>query len=182
HAAVRSGGFSQGLRQSRHVFRSPIPPLPSPAGLPRRRPSLPRPLSPRGREGRKTQESFFFIPSSPLGRGGVGEVRADGAATLKVKATAGSGTRFSGDFDGRDPLGIYGFTPAACITLGYRLYLRHVLPHRTAKRDPGVHPGVPPGARYRSHAPGDLRAFRVLLVRHGLQASEAAAAEGVPAP
>jgi len=45
--------------------------------------SLPRPLSPRGREGRKTKESFFFIPSSPRGRGGVGEVRGGGAATLK---------------------------------------------------------------------------------------------------
>src|SRR6185295_19716099 len=62
---------------------SPIPPLPSVSGLPRRRPSLPRPLSPRGREGRKDQASFFFSPSSPSGRGGVGEVRGGGAATRK---------------------------------------------------------------------------------------------------
>src|SRR6185295_13927023 len=53
-------------------------------------PSLPRPLSPQGRGGRKTKESFFFTPSSPRGRGGVGEVRGGGAATLKKKATAGS--------------------------------------------------------------------------------------------
>src|SRR5262245_43808252 len=66
------------------------PPLSSFLASPRRRPSLPRPLSPQGREGRKTEESFFFIPSSPLGRGGVGEVRAGGAATLKLKTTTGS--------------------------------------------------------------------------------------------
>src|SRR5262245_22977008 len=67
-----------------------MPLLPSFSALPRRRPSLPRPLSPRGREGRKTKESFFFIPSSPSGRGGVGEVRAGGATTLKLQATMAS--------------------------------------------------------------------------------------------
>src|ERR1700709_1135426 len=73
-----------------------------------------------------------------------------------------------------------GGKPAACITLSYRLNFRHVLPHRAPERDPGVYPWVPPGARHRSHAPGDLREVRVLLVRHRLQAPEAAATEGVP--
>src|SRR5262245_673640 len=66
------------------------PPLSSFLASPRRRPSLPRPLSPRGREGRKTQESFFFILSSPLRGGGGGCVRAGGAAALKIKVTMGS--------------------------------------------------------------------------------------------
>ena len=50
------------------------------AGTTREAPSLPRPLSPRGREGRKKtrrklQRRRLLFPSSPSGRGGVGEVR-----------------------------------------------------------------------------------------------------------
>src|SRR6185295_18601801 len=54
-------------------------------------PSHPRPLSPRGREGRKTQKKLLFYsllsPGERRGRGGEG---AGGAATLKPKRRAGS--------------------------------------------------------------------------------------------
>src|SRR5262245_60501156 len=76
------------------IHRRPIPPSPdstvafifSVAAPPALTPPGPS-LFPRER-GEKDQESFFFIPSSPPGRGGVGEVRAGGAATLDPKATA----------------------------------------------------------------------------------------------
>src|SRR5262245_18935886 len=81
--SVRSGrGLMPADSTPRWISNLRSPSLPFSSGSPRRRPSLPRPLSPRGREGRKTEESFFFIPSSPLGRGGVGEVRAGGGAAL----------------------------------------------------------------------------------------------------
>src|SRR5262245_25960533 len=58
----------------------------------------------------------------------------------------------------------------------------HELPDRTSEGNPRVHSGLPPGAGYRSHAPGDLREVRILLVRHRVQAPEAAPGEGLPAP
>src|SRR5262245_54590702 len=51
----------------------------------------PAPLSPRER-GEKDRRELLFYPSSPSGRGGAGEVRAGGAETRKMKATAGSDT------------------------------------------------------------------------------------------
>src|SRR5262245_19505304 len=60
-------------------------------------PHSPGPSLPKGERGERPR-SFFFIPSSPQGRGGVGEVRAGGAATLKRQATAGSAIHFRETF------------------------------------------------------------------------------------
>src|SRR6185295_14770987 len=56
---MRNLGARQAVGRSHccFIFGAAAPPAPS----------LPRPLSPRGREGRKTKESFFFIPPLPRG-------------------------------------------------------------------------------------------------------------------
>src|SRR6185369_10250518 len=64
--------------------------------------------------------------------------------------------------------------------LSYRLYFSHDLPDRAPKRDSGIHPGVPAGAGDRTDASRNLREVRVLVLRHRLQAPEAAAGEGIP--
>src|SRR6185295_20308707 len=52
----------------------------------------PAPSLPEGERGERPRELLLY-PSSPPGRGGIGEVRDAGAATLKMKATVGSDTR-----------------------------------------------------------------------------------------
>src|SRR5437867_10280959 len=58
----------------------------------------------------------------------------------------------------------------------------HEVPDRKTTRHPAVHPGVPAGARSRSYPPRNLRSLRLLLLRHGLQASVPAREKGTHPP
>jgi hypothetical protein len=66
-------------------------------------PHSPGPSLPEGERGEKRLKGkFLLFPSSPSGRGGVGEVRDAGATTLELKAAAESETRIRGDFERSD--------------------------------------------------------------------------------
>src|SRR6202049_3742074 len=114
--------------------------------------------------GTASQGLWVSFPRRPFGRG------------AKVLRPRSLGPSPKGTPRETDPL------PRLALRWVTAYAMVHDLPDRAAEGDPRVRPRVPAGAGHRADPSRDLRPLRLLLLRHRVQASEAAAGQGLPAP